>query len=159
MVNREIYPALSKEITTKEILVLTGPRQVGKTTAVRWLINNVKNSIYIDLTLASARELFVHKDYNNIILSLENEGLNFGKHVTIAIDEIQYVKNLPEIVKYLYDNYDIKFILTGSSAYYLKNHFNESLAGRKLIYELVQDQFSVLNPFHFLIFLFHFLNS
>ena len=40
------------------------------------------------------------------------------------------------MIKYLYDNYDIKFITTGSSSFYLKNHFSESLAGRKRVFEL-----------------------
>jgi len=54
----------------------------------------------------------------------------------IAIDEIQLVSELPSIVKYLYDNYNIKFLITGSSSYYLKNLFSQSMAGRKNIYEL-----------------------
>lgn len=46
---------------------------------------------------------------------------------------------MPDIVKpvkYLFDHYKIKFFLTGSSSFYLKNLFPESLAGRKVIYEL-----------------------
>ncbi len=33
-------------------------------------------------------------------------------------------------------HYDIKFILTGSSSYYIKNKFQESMAGRKKIFEI-----------------------
>ena len=36
----------------------------------------------------------------------------------------------------LYDSFDIKILATGSSSFYLKNHFSESLAGRKQIFEL-----------------------
>lgn len=46
---------------------------------------------------------------------------------------------MPQIVKaikYLFDHYDIKFFLTGSSSFYLKNLFPESLAGRKIIFEI-----------------------
>jgi predicted AAA+ superfamily ATPase len=46
---------------------------------------------------------------------------------------------MPEIVrviKYLYDHYDVKFFVTGSSSFYLKNLFPESLSGRKIIFEL-----------------------
>ncbi|MDZ7649523.1 MAG: AAA family ATPase [Cytophagales bacterium] len=43
---------------------------------------------------------------------------------------------LPSLVKYLYDTYAIKFIVTGSSSYYIKNLFSESLAGRKRIFEM-----------------------
>jgi predicted AAA+ superfamily ATPase len=62
--------------------------------------------------------------------------LDFSKKAYIAIDEIQLVKEIPGILKYLYDNYDIKFIITGSSSYYMKNLFTESMAGRKKIFEL-----------------------
>ncbi|MBM4402147.1 MAG: ATP-binding protein [Candidatus Cloacimonetes bacterium] len=53
-----------------------------------------------------------------------------------CLDEIQLIKNLPSIVKYLYDHYQVKFFLTGSASFYLKNLFSESLAGRKFIFEL-----------------------
>ena len=56
--------------------------------------------------------------------------------MTVALDEIQYVPNLPSVVKYLADNFPIKFLLTGSSSFYLKNYFTESLAGRKIVFEM-----------------------
>ncbi len=40
------------------------------------------------------------------------------------------------MVKYLSDHYPIKFLLTGSSSFYLKNFFTESLAGRKTVFEM-----------------------
>ena len=39
-------------------------------------------------------------------------------------------------MKYLFDHYEIKFIVTGSSSFYLKNLFPESLSGRKIELEL-----------------------
>lgn len=47
----------------------------------------------------------------------------------------------------MYDHYDVKFILTGPSSYYLRNLFPESLAGRKIIFEMFP-----LNFTEFLIF-------
>jgi predicted AAA+ superfamily ATPase len=64
------------------------------------------------------------------------QGLDFSKPCVIAIDEIQLVPTLPSLIKYLYDTYKVKFIVTGSSSYYLKNTFSESLAGRKRIFEM-----------------------
>jgi len=52
------------------------------------------------------------------------------------LDEIQNVKEIPSVIKYLSDHYQIKFVATGSSSYFLKNAFSESLAGRKKIIEL-----------------------
>jgi len=137
MIERNIWSILKKELDKKEAIVLTGPRQVGKTTTLKWLLSHVKdNKIYLDLTLESTEQLFNYSDYNNIVNQLQGMGMDFSKRVTIAIDEVQYLKNIPRIVKYLYDNYNIKFILTGSSSYYLKNNFIESLSGRKLIFEM-----------------------
>lgn len=138
MIERDNWKKLKKELGKKEAIVLTGPRQVGKTTTLKWLLSQVEsNKIYLDLTLESVEQLFNYSDYNNIINNLQGMGLDFSKRATIAIDEIQYSKNIPRIIKYLYDNYNIKFILTGSSSYYMKNHFIESLSGRKLIFEML----------------------
>lgn len=56
--------------------------------------------------------------------------------------------NLPSVLKYLYDTYDIKFIVTGSSAYYMKNMFSESLAGRKKLFEIYPLSFNELLSFN-----------
>jgi len=42
----------------------------------------------------------------------------------------------------LYDHWDVKFILTGSSSFYLKNLFPESLSGRKIVFEVYPLTFS-----------------
>src|SRR3989338_7491348 len=54
----------------------------------------------------------------------------------IFIEEMQIKPDITKVVKYLYDHYNVKFFLTGSSSFYLKNLFPESLAGRKVIFEL-----------------------
>jgi len=79
---------------------------------------------------------------------LSQQGTDFSQKVLIAIDEIQLVPNLPSVLKYLYDAYDIKFIVTGSSAYYIKNLFSESLAGRKKIFEIYPLNFGELLLFN-----------
>lgn len=49
---------------------------------------------------------------------------------------MQLLPGIASVIKYLYDNYPIKFVVTGSSSYYTKNLFSESLAGRKKVFEL-----------------------
>jgi hypothetical protein len=49
---------------------------------------------------------------------------------------VQLLPGIASVIKYLYDNYPIKFVVTGSSSYYTKNLFSESLAGRKKVFEL-----------------------
>lgn len=118
--------------------MITGFRRVGKTTVIQSIYASLPsaNKLYLDLETPINQRLFYEENYDNIILALQAKGLNFEKRAFLFLDEIQYLKNLPSVVKYLYDHYDIKFYLTGSSSFYLKNHFSESLAGRKYVFDL-----------------------
>jgi len=144
MQKRRIWEKLFKEIETDEIVVITGPRQVGKTTTLHWLLEQIPsvNKYYFDLENLADRELFEVKNYESLINEFKNRGLSLETKLYIALDEIQLLENLPSVVKYLYDHYQIKFFLTGSSSYYIKNRFSESMAGRKVIYEMFPLSFS-----------------
>ena len=135
---RKIHSGLKKHLKKKQITVITGMRRTGKTTLVKQLLSDIisDNKIYFDLERLDNRELFSEKNYDSIIYALKQRGLNFNRKTYIVLDEIQLAKNIPSTLKYLYDNYDIKFIVTGSSSFYIKNLFTESLAGRKKIFEL-----------------------
>ncbi len=62
--------------------------------------------------------------------------MDFSKTAYVFIDEIQFVRNLPSVVKYFIDHYGVKFFLTGSASFYLKGLFAESLVGRKVLFEI-----------------------
>ena len=140
---RRIWPTLVKELSTDEVVVITGPRQVGKTTTLHWLLDQIpsKNKQYFDLENLVDREMFETKNYNSLINEFQKRGLSIKEKLYIALDEIQLLENIPSIVKYLYDHHRIKFLLTGSSSYYIKNRFSESMAGRKVIYEMLSLSF------------------
>jgi hypothetical protein len=135
---RTIFSALQRHLSARQVTVLTGMRRTGKTTLVKALLDSVssQNKIYFDLERVDNRLLFSEQNYDNIILTLEARGLSFKKKAYLAIDEIQLLPEIVSVIKYLYDNYPIKFIVTGSSSYYLKGQFTESLAGRKKLFEL-----------------------
>ena len=86
--------------------------------------------------------MFGESNYDLVLNFLRNRGLDLSRPAYVALDEIQYAPNVPSIVKYLYDASQtagqpgIKFILTGSSSFYLKHFFTESLSGRKVVFEL-----------------------
>jgi uncharacterized protein len=139
LIERAIFAEVLQHVGKKQATVITGIRRCGKTTLVKMLMSHIDsgNKLYLDLEVISNRIFFEEENYENIALKLKNiYGLDLNSKAYIALDEIQFVKNIPSIVKYFYDHYDIKFILTGSSSYYLKNLFSESLAGRKKIFEL-----------------------
>ena len=148
--SRNIYSSLSDHLNQKQITVLTGMRRTGKTTLVKQLMqdSDLGQKYYFDLERMDNRSLFSEPNYETIIYALTQRGANFDERILIAIDEIQLVPNLPSVLKYLYDTYDIKFIVTGSSAYYMKNMFSESLAGRKKLFEVYPLSFTELLSFN-----------
>lgn len=138
-IERQIHKKIRNFLKERQIIVITGMRRVGKTTLVKELLREIEseNKVYIDLQQVENREMFSDKNFDNILLQLKNKnGLDLSQKMYIAIDEIQLVPELPGIIKYLYDHNDIKFIVTGSSSYYMKNLFTESLSGRKIIFEV-----------------------
>ena len=56
----------------------------------------------------------------------------------VLIDEVQYLANPSNFLKYLYDQYSdkLKLIVSGSSGFYIDEKFKDSLAGRKRIFTL-----------------------
>ncbi len=136
--NRLTFSALKNALEDQRTIVITGMRRTGKTTSIQWLLEQVpsQNKIYLDLERLDQRTVFQENNYDLVLDYLRNRGLNPSRPMTVALDEIQYVPNLPSVVKYLHDTYGIKFLLTGSSSYYLKNYFTESLAGRKVVFEM-----------------------
>jgi hypothetical protein len=61
-----------------------------------------------------------------------------GKRIYVFIDEVQYLKNPSNFLKFIYDEYKgkVKLIVSGSSAFYIDQKFTDSLAGRKRLFEL-----------------------
>ena len=135
---REIESKLIEQLQKKEITVLTGMRRTGKTSLLKHLFESIKskNKVFLDLQNLLEQKIFDEIDYNNIITNLKQYEITISKKLYLFIDEIQFMPQVTNAIKYLYDYYNIKFIITGSSSFYLKNLFPESLAGRKIVFEL-----------------------
>lgn len=138
IIEREIYLRIKPLINSPEAIVITGMRRTGKTTLLRFMMDKIAsgNKIFLDLENPSNQKYFEEENYDKIVNNLEVLGLDTTKKGYVFLDEIQFVRSIPSVVKYLHDHYKIKFFLSGSSSYYLKNLFSESLAGRKYIFEL-----------------------
>jgi len=136
--NRKILDVLMKHSETKEAIVVTGFRRVGKTMLLRHIYDgvNTNNKVFLDMESPVNQRAFAADNYDNIKAFLGRLGIDFSKRAFVFLDEIQSVRNLPSVVKYLYDHNEIKFYLTGSSSFYLKNWFSESMSGRKFLFEL-----------------------
>ncbi len=138
MYQRQIFPALEAHLTEKQVTVITGMRRVGKTTALRFLLEKTPhdNKVYLDLERLEDRAIFLQNNFGEIQTDLEIKGIDFSKPATIALDEVQLIPEVASFIKYYHDHFPVKFIVSGSSSYYLRNRFTESLAGRKTIFEL-----------------------
>ncbi len=141
---RLLLPKLEQELYTKENTIITGMRQVGKTSLLEHLFSLIKsdNKIIFDFENPLNRKIFEEEDYNAIWNNLKPLGVTNEKKAYIFLDEVQHLKSIGSIAKYLSDHWDVKFFLTGSSSYYLKNLFSESMSGRKIIFEVYPLTFS-----------------
>ena len=135
---RKIEEQLKKNLRSRQAIIVTGMRRVGKTTMLRELYKAVfDNKIWFDFKNPLDIKYFEDIDYNDIYKNIIQKGnLNPLKRIYVFIDEVQIYPEISKIVKYLIDHYSVKFILTGSASYYLKNLFPESLSGRKIIFEM-----------------------
>jgi len=111
-------------IIERKSVFLFGPRQTGKSF---YLKNTFKNVFYYDLLKT---DLFFRLSANPS--QIREELLASKEKKLVIIDEIQKLPVLLDEVHYLIENYDIRFILTGSSARKLKYGAANLLGGRAL---------------------------
>lgn len=150
MINRDITSLLQENINKfDDNLVITGMRRVGKTFVIKHLYDNLKGykKLFLDLENPLNQSIFEDINYDNILSNLLLKSEGEGEKMYVFLDEIQNVTSIPSIVKYISDHNQVRFVMTGSASFYLKNLFTESLAGRKRIFEMFP-----LNYFEFLKF-------
>ena len=109
------------------VLLLTGPRQVGKTTLLKSLCNRQRAYVTLD-------------DGDQRYLARKEPELFLQKHPPpLLIDEVQYAPELFSYIKIYVDEHKKPgmFWLTGSQKFQLMNNISESLAGRVAIINML----------------------
>lgn len=135
---RNIISEVLKYIKSRETIVVYGARQVGKTTLMKYLMENhlKKNVFYFDLELKSLLDL-CNEGVENVYNYLLQKGADDKSRIYLIIDEIQYLENPSNFIKIMHDHYEnIKLIVSGSSTFEIKKKFKESLVGRTVNFEL-----------------------
>jgi predicted AAA+ superfamily ATPase len=129
--------SLFENLPFKEFAVVTGPRQSGKTSVLRLVEDHLQQkgepTVYLSLEDPSIlKRLNEHPE--NLLSVLPQ----LNKKMYVLIDEIQYLADPTNFLKYNFDLHSetLKIICTGSSAFYIDQNFKDSLAGRKLIFNL-----------------------
>ena len=124
-IERAITPVLKKRVSSSKCLLLTGARQVGKSTLVKHVFPAYHRANFDDrLTRLQARE--------------EPKLFFLNNPRPLFIDEVQKESGILEEIKMIVDESDRRgdFILSGSQKLELMKGVSESLAGRVSIMEL-----------------------
>lgn len=134
--NRKIQEKIRKWLFKDEIILLTGARQVGKTSLLKLLKEDLKKSGIKEETIFyfNLENLDVLNDFNKSPDNLLNYIAIKDKKNYFLIDEVQYLDNPSNFLKYLYDEHrdKVKLIATGSSSLEIKAKLQDSLVGRKI---------------------------
>ena len=145
MIERKLQAHLEKHWNDGKVLIVLGPRQVGKTTLLEKLCSQEGDYLFLngdDIITQQSLENIGEVQLKQII----------GKHTTVFIDEAQRIHNIGLILKIIHDRIsNIRVVVSGSSALELSSSINEPLTGRKWEYNLYPISWSELsNHFGFL---------
>lgn len=130
-IKRSLLSQIQDTLQPGKVLVLYGPRQVGKTTLAKDLIETLP-----------FRSKFVNADeivYRNVLSSQSRQQLGelLGESELLVIDEAQRVPEIGLNLKILADSFShARIIATGSASFDLASKISEPLTGRKIIFNL-----------------------
>ena len=132
VLHRDLIDQLKKFINRKEIIVISGPRQAGKTT----LMKSIGGSL-------SGNKKFINFEDAEIRKAFEESPLVFVKRfagdgrLTLFLDEVQKIDKGGEKLKLIFDEIKgVKIFASGSSSLEMRTNVLHALAGRALIFEL-----------------------
>lgn len=129
MINRVISTTLIEKISSGKAIILIGPRQVGKTTLIKSVLED-RDYLFLDGDDPTVR---------NILTNPNTEQLKsiIGDYKIVFIDEAQRIENIGITLKIITDQFkSVQLFVSGSSAFELNNQTNEPLTGRKWEYKL-----------------------
>lgn len=143
---RRSYEPLEDHLQTNKVLVVYGPRRVGKTTLLQTLLAHTPLKYKLDSgDNIRTQQILSSQDFSQILSYIEGYEL-------LAIDEAQNIPNIGMGLKIIVDQApNIRVIVTGSSSFELAGQVGEPLTGRKrtlILYPLAQSELlSAFNRF------------
>ncbi|MBU2545400.1 ATP-binding protein [Patescibacteria group bacterium] len=137
---RKVIDEILKYLDEKELLILCGARQVGKTFILYWLKNFLlqrkKQVFYLDLEERKYLEL-LNQGPESLEKILLEQGFDLNEKIFVLIDEIQYLNDPTNFLKLISDHYgNFKLIVSGSSTFEIRKKISKALVGRALVFEI-----------------------
>jgi hypothetical protein len=124
MINRTIGKRIKDAIAgERKVIIIYGPRQSGKTTLIKFLLEDIgKEYEYFVGDDLRAQTIFANNELEALKKMIKNQ--------IIVIDEAQKIENIGLSLKLIFDNLQVKIIVSGSASFDLANKLNEPLTGR-----------------------------
>ncbi len=128
--NRLIEQQFCSLLFKGKALIVTGARQVGKTTMLRNISNSFESVLWLNADEGNVRDRLTNPSLQAITNII-------GSYKVVVIDEIQRIANAGLLLKLMVDNFkNVQFIATGSSALEISESVFEPLTGRHFLFHL-----------------------
>lgn len=140
MIVRSLEQPIYDKLDDNRIIVVYGPRQAGKTTLIRKLVQQSgREHIWWNGDEADIRKMLEEPTSTQLKAII-------GARKLLVIDEAQRIKDIGIVLKIIFDNLPgVKVIASGSSSFELANKINEPLTGRKWEFQLYPFSFEELS--------------
>lgn len=143
MITRSLYAMADQKFFKNKAIIIVGPRQVGKTTLLKWLTEKYKDTVL----LLDGDEA----DIRTILKGTTSTALRrlIGPAKVVLIDEAQQIHGIGTTIKLIVDKIpDVQVVATGSSSFELANEVNEALTGRKYEFLMLPLSLEEMVSFH-----------
>lgn len=128
--HRKTLDKIKNYLIHERIVILLGSRQVGKTTLMKMIQENLQyKSHYLNMEDPEKLQILVEG-----VAGLKQKGfLNDKEKLCLFIDEFHYLEDPNRLFKEIYDNYPlVSIVASGSASLEIQHKIKESLTGRKL---------------------------
>lgn len=129
--SRTVKTLVQESLVPNKVVVLLGPRRVGKTVLINQLLEEtIDPYLLLNGEDIATRELFTRRSVENFLQLLDSKRL-------LVIDEAQKIPDIGRSLKLMIDEIPgLRVLITGSSAFDVENYTGEPLTGRKFTYHL-----------------------
>ena len=142
MIERLLYKTIENKLFAGKVIILTGARQVGKTTLLKQLLRQKEGVLWLNGDELQVQNLFANASADRLLSEFSNSKI-------VILDEAQRIENIGLRLKLIADSdSDVQVIATGSSAFELANKVNEPLTGRKWEYQMFPLSFGEMVAHH-----------